>query len=389
MTLIAEKIAQTAGILDEFDLDCWLLFVRETRLHGDPVMPLLVGENVTWQSFFAFTRTGDAIAMVGNFDADIFRRMNGYTEVIPYTEAVGDSIRNLLARLNPRRIGLNFSIDNPAADGLTFGMYQLLCQYLEGSPFADRLCSAEDVCAALRSRKTPEEIALATEAAVQTERLWHEIVPQLVVGMSEKEIGRLIDDRIAAMGALNSFATTVNAADKSSAGHAGPTDAALARGDLLHIDFGIEWQGYCSDLQRLLYVCRPRESVPPPELIDAFETVSGIITETALLCVPGALGCDIDAVARERLRERGYPEYEHALGHQLGRSVHDGGAIIGPKWERYGRTPTMPLAENNLFTLELEILLSGIGCVGLEEDICVTPRGGHFLCPRQLELEIL
>lgn len=389
MTLIEEKIAQTAGILTEHEIDCWMLFVRETRLQADPVLALLVGEAVTWQSFFVFTKTGDAIALVGNFDADIFRRMPGLTEVIPYTEGVGESIRKVLTRLNPTRIGLNYSTDNPAADGLTHGMYQLLRQYLDGSPFLDRLCSAEMVCAAVRSRKTPAEIALATEAAVRADRLWREITPQIAIGMSEREIGQLIDDRIAAIGATNSFDTTVNAADKSAAGHAGPTDAVLARGDLLHVDFGIAWQGYCSDLQRLLYVRRPNETAPPPDLIEAFDTVAGIITETATLCVPGALGYQIDAVARERLRERGYPEYEHALGHQLGRSVHDGGAIIGPNWERYGRTPSMPLEENNLFTLELEIQLPGIGCVGLEEDICVTPRGGRFLCPRQLELDVL
>ena len=386
---MAEKIAQTTGILQEQELDCWLVFVRETRLQADPIVPLLIGEDVTWQSFFVFTRTGESIAMVGNFDADIFRRMGCYTDVVAYTESVGESIRDLLIRLNPGRIGLNFSTDNPAADGITFGMYQLLRQYLKGTPFAERLCSAESVCAALRARKTPAEIALATEAAERAARLWLDLVPEIEPGLTEKAIGRFIDERIAAMGAVNSFDTIVNAGDKTAPGHAHPTNAVLARGDLLHVDFGIEWKGYCSDIQRVLYIPRPNETAAPPELIEAFEMVAGIITETATKCTPGALGFEIDALARERLRENGYPVYEHALGHQLGRSVHDGGAIIGPKWDRYGRTPSIPLEENNLFTLELEIVLPGIGCVGLEEDIIVTPRGGRFLSPRQLELMIL
>ena len=120
--------------------------------------------------------------------------------------------------------------------------------------------------------------------------------------------------------------------------------------------------------------------------MDAFRIVRDIITQTGKECLPGKTGAEIDTVARKILKVRGYPEYEHALGHQLGRSVHDGGAILGPKWERYGTTPEMPLEKNNVFTLELEIILSGIGCVGLEEDMCITNEGAQFLCNRQKEL---
>ena len=116
--------------------------------------------------------------------------------------------------------------------------------------------------------------------------------------------------------------------------------------------------------------------------------VSDIITETGKLCVPGKKGCEIDAVAREMLQDNGYEVYQPALGYQLGRDGHDRGAIIGPEWERYGITPTIQLEQNNVFTLELEIFLPGIGCVGLEEDICVTKTGAEFLSPRQMELDI-
>jgi Xaa-Pro aminopeptidase len=51
-------------------------------------------------------------------------------------------------------------------------------------------------------------------------------------------------------------------------------------------------------------------------------------------------------------------------------------------------TPKIELEENNVFTLELEIILPGIGCVGLEEDMCVTKNGAEFLCPRQMELDL-
>ncbi len=116
--------------------------------------------------------------------------------------------------------------------------------------------------------------------------------------------------------------------------------------------------------------------------------IKDIITVTGRMCRPGVKGYEIDARARQMLVDNGYPEYEHALGHQLGRAVHDGGALIGPRWERYGKTPEIPLEENVATTLELEIILPGIGCVSLEEDACITKDGARFLGPRQMELQV-
>ena len=386
MELVREKIAQVPAILKEHDIDVWLLFVRETQLQADPVLPLLIGNDVTWQSFFVYTRAGDAIALVGNFDQDIFTRSGCFSEVHTYVEGAEESIRNLLEQLNPTTIAVNYSKDNPAADGLTHGMYLLLQDYLDSTPFARHLISAAPVCTALRSRKTPTEIEHVARAAHIANEVWDTVHPKVMPGMSEIEIARLIDTHMIHHCVMPSFDTIVNAGDKTSPGHGHPTGATIAAGDLLHIDFGVRYEGYCSDIQRLLYFHRPGERTVPQELSEAFLMVRDIITECATLCKPGTVGADIDTHAREMLTEAAYPVYEHALGHQLGRAVHDGGAIIGPRWERYGDTPDIPLDENNLFTLELEIILPGIGCVGLEEDVCITPNGAQFLCPRQMEL---
>ena len=386
MKVVKEKIAQVPEILAEEDLDLWLLFVRETSLMEDPVLPLLVGHGVTWQSFFGYTRDEQAIALVGNFDEDIFTRSGCFSEVTTYTEGVRESIKALLDRIEPQRIGINYSINNPAADGLSHGMYMLLNDYLEGTPYPSRLVSAESACAKLRSRKTETEIERLRRAAEMANSIWNKVAPGLQTGMTEKDVAGLIDDEMKARGAVNSFATIVNAGDKTKPGHGLPTDAEVSRGDLVHVDFGVKLDDYCSDLQRLVYFRRPGEDNPPSELVDAFNAVYNIISATGKMCRPGAVGHEIDSLARRMLSEDGYPHYEHALGHQLGRAVHDGGGILGPKWERYGNTPEIPLEENNAFTLELEIILPGIGCVGLEEDMRVTTNGAEYLCPRQKEL---
>lgn len=387
MNLTKQKIDQATGLLKEFDIDIWMVFVRETSMMADPVMSLLIGHNVTWQSFFVFTKSGEAIALVGNFDEALFSKSGHFTKLIPYTQGVGEDIRELIQRLDPKSIALNYSIDDTGSDGLTHGMYLQLCEYLKETPYAERFVSSEPICSRLRSRKLPAEVELLSEAAREAVSVWDKAVKKISPGMTEKEIGGVIDRLISATGGTPSFPTIVNAGTKSDPGHGRPTDAKLSRGDLLHVDFGILKNDYCSDIQRLVYFPPPQKAAPT-ELVEAFQAVRDIITESATLCKPGVKGYEVDTVARTMLRDNGYEEYQHALGHQLGRSVHDGGAILGPQWERYGRTPSIPLEDGNVLTLELEIMLPGIGCVGLEEDVVVTPTGARFLSPRQMYLVI-
>lgn len=389
MNIVKDKITQAIGILKELDIDCWIIAVRESSMNSDPAMALVVGDlHVVWQSFFIYTKKGDAIALVGNFDKEDFVKSGNFTEVLSYTEGVKDDLRKLIGRLNPEKIALNYSMGNVAADGLTHGMYLYFLEYLEGTAYGERIISSEPILAKLRSRKLPAEVDLLREAAEMADDVWQKAKTEITIGMSEIQVAAVIEYFIKQKGGVPSFPTICNAGSKTDPGHAMPTEAKLAEGDLLHVDFGIKYKEYCSDIQRLLYFKRKSEDAPPGELIEAFNTVRDIITETGKLSVPGKKGFEVDALAREILVENGYAVYQHALGHQLGRDVHDGGGSLAPNWERYKGMSSIPLEVNNIFTLELEIMLPGIGCVGLEEDVIITENGAEFLCPRQMELDI-
>ena len=355
---------------------------------ADPILPLVIGHEVTWQSFFLYTKDGKSFALVGNFDKANFENSGCFDEVISYVAGPKEEFLKLINRVDPLQIALNYSPSDAGADGLTHGMFLQLNEYLEATQYTNRFVSAEQLVSKLRSRKLPQEVKLLKKAADIACEVWDEVVSGLKPGLTEKAVANLIEKGISKRGCSISFDTLVNAGDKTDPGHGLPTNAKLSLGDLLHVDFGVRYENYYSDIQRLLYFKRPKEKNPPVELIDAFETVNEIITRTAEICKPGRKGHEIDALARQILNEYGYPEYQHALGHQLGRSVHDGGAVLGPKWERYGNTPAIPLEEGNVFTLELELILPGIGCVGLEEDVVIIGGKTKFLSKRQTKLAV-
>jgi Xaa-Pro aminopeptidase len=388
MDIVKAKIRQGTRLLDEMHIDAWALFERETLMQKDPLHDLVVGIDVAWSSLFLYTRRGDAIALVGNFDMDEFVRSGRFTQVDSYVQGAGQKIRDLLGRLDPKSLALNFSSSDPASDGLTHGMYRLLMSYLEGTPYAERIISSQEFVSRLRSRKLPDEIACIERAAVVATRAWERAAERIQPGLTEKDIAAILVAEMSNLGTVPAFEPIVNAGAKTNPGHGHPTDARLEPGDLLHVDFGCLVDHYCSDLQRLIYFRKPGEARPPDDLTRAFECVRQIIDETARVARPGRRGHEVDAVARRMLRDHGYPEYQHALGHQVGRSVHDGGGILGPQWERYGDTPLIAIEPGNVFTLELEIMLPGIGCVGLEEDVAIETDNTRFLCERQLQLPI-
>ena len=95
-------------------------------------------------------------------------------------------------------------------------------------------------------------------------------------------------------------------------------------------------------------------------------------------------GYEVDAAARQVVVSAGFPEFKHGLGHGLGRAVHDGGTMLGPRWPCYGKTPEQIVEVGNVFTLELGVMTEA-GFVGLEEDVLVTEQGCQFLSSIQRE----
>ena len=391
--LLAEKLDQAHAILAEFDLDAWMIFVRESGDGGDPALPLVYDGSFTWQSALIVTRSGERIAIVGKFDDGAVRATGVWTNVIPYVQSIREPLVETIRRLNPRSIALDYSLDDHAADGLAHGMYLLLVEYFAGTPYAARFVSADRVVGALRGRKSPEEIRRMQAAIDTAEQIFAEVGRFAAPGKTERAIAAFMLAAAKQRGvepAWSGPCPIVNTGPHSMIGHGVPSDLAIAAGHILHIDFGVKQNGFCSDLQRCWYVPRDGETAPPAAVQKAFDTVVKGINAGAAVLKVGVEGWQVDAAARSVMTSAGYPEYGHGLGHHVGRTCHDGAGLLGPRWERYGQTPFRKVEPGNVFTLEPSIEdAGGAGCLGIEEMVLVTANGCQWLSHRQTSLPCL
>lgn len=388
--LLQEKLDQAVSILQEKGVAAWLTFVRETSQVHDPCLDLILGLELTWQSALIIGRDGQRIAIVGFFDTDNVRNTGGWTEVIGYHQSLREPLLDALKRLDPAQIAINTSENDPAADGLTHGLYLVLTGLLAGTPYADRLVSAEEIIGALRGRKSPGEIARIRRAIATTEEMFAALTPRLRPGLTEIEIAALLQADLAARGLEPAWSREhcpiVNAGPDSTPGHAAPAHHRTQRGHLLHLDFGVKQDGFVSDLQRMWYFLDEGESGPPDDVRRAWDACWAALEAGRAALKPEVMGWEVDAAARSALVAAGYPEYQHGLGHHVGRTAHDGSTILGPRWERYGRSPYGVIEPANVMTLELGVAVPNRGYIGLEEDVLVTETGAEYLSTPQKEL---
>lgn len=396
--LTREKLAQAAGLVRESGVHVWLTFVRETGEGSDPVLPFLCETGLVWISALMVGRDGRRIALVGNYDADPLRHSGDWDEVIPYVQGIRDPLLQSLEAWIPAdetpRIAVNYSEDDDKADGLTHGLFRLLTGHLKGTRFEHALESAHPLVSRLRGIKTPEEIRRLRQAIAVTEGIYATVPQRLHLGLDERalydEIQREIDANGWGYGWSRAGNPIVNFGPDSMIGHGVPSaDLRLAPGHLVHLDLGVIVDGYSSDLQRVWYVAAPGETDLPEDLAQGFAAVTGAIQAGADRLRPGVRGYEVDAAAREFLVEAGYPEYQHALGHQVGRVAHDGGSLLGPRWERYGNLPEVPVEEGEVYTLELGVTLPGRGYLGLEDMVRVTDHGIEWLSHPPSSIPIL
>ena len=160
-----------------------------------------------------------------------------------------------------------------------------------------------------------------------------------------------------------SFDTIAASGRNGAKPHAVPTDKLLARGELLTLDFGCVYRGYCSDMTRTVAIGEPSR-----ELRAIYDLVLHA-QETALGgSRPGMTGREIDALARDVICDAGYGKhFGHSLGHSVGLKIHE-----RPGFSSKEKTVIRP---GMVVSVEPGIYIEGVGGVRIEDLIAVTESG--------------
>jgi Xaa-Pro aminopeptidase len=391
--LIQEKVEQAKTLLSEFGIDCWVTFVRESQLNGDPVLPFLAPADLTWHSAFIVSATGETRAIVGLYDQKTVEDSGAWERVVGFVEGINEPFKEFMTRLNPQTIAVNYSIDSEICDGITHGMFLTLQRLLAEIGMESRITSAERIVSALRERKSPTELKAMREAIRHTEEIFDLVTGFIAPGKTEKEIAAFMKNEVAKRGLELSWEETVCPAvftgPETAGAHYEPTDRQIERGHILNMDFGVRVDGYCSDMQRTFYVLNDGEESAPEDVQRGFDTIVKAVTDSFHAMRPGVEGREIDAVARSVVVDAGYDEFPHALGHQVGRFSHDGTALLGPTWEKYASKPRKMLEQNMVFTIEPRLSVADRGTATIEEMAVVTVDGAEFLSNQQTEIILI
>ena len=391
--IIKEKVEQAKQFLQEFDVDCWITFSRESQINGDPMLAFLTPADITWHSVFMINKDRSTHVIVGRYDVPTLDEMGVYDKVEGFVTGIKDQFIEYMKKKHPSKIVIYYSKGSEICDGLTYGMFLTLYEMLAEIGLEDRLVSAERLVSAIRERKTPAEISNMKEAIRITEEIWDATYKWLKPGIKSIEVADFMKTEAAKRNVGLAWEPSVCPAVFAGLGegeaHCAPGEKPVTRGEILNMDFGVRYNNYVSDMQRTFYVLKEDETEAPEDVQHGFNTIVKAVQDAKDSIEPGKEAWEVDAVARQVVVDDGFEEFPHALGHQLGIFSHDGTALLGPKWEKYAEKPYQKLEENMVFTIEPRCTVPNRGIATIEEMIVITKDGAEWLTTPQKELLLI
>jgi len=216
--------------------------------------------------------------------------------------------------------------------------------------------------------KEKEEIKLIKKAIEISEKALSEVLNGFCIGQTELELAAELEYQMKRLGGEKvAFDTIVVSGERGALVHGAPSDKKIKHGEFLTIDFGTFYRGYASDITRTFAV---------GELDDEQRDVYNVVRDAAYRAMdaarPGMKANELDAVARDYIREAGYGDYfGHGLGHGLGLLIHEE--------PRISQRVEEELKANMVFTVEPGIYIPGRFGVRIENDVLLTEDGAKKL----------
>ena len=269
-----------------------------------------------------------------------------------------------------KRLGITSSV---MESSMTAGEYFSLKEYLGDH----RTVLEDEYFLELRMVKDEWETEAVREAIRRAEAGFDRLIPRLKTGMTEKDLADELHYLVNREGAeAMSFGTIVASGARGAMAHGFPTDKVIENGDMVVVDFGVMYDGYCSDMTRtLLFGDISRENM----------RIFNLVLEAGKRAVeavrPGVHSSEVEAAHREVFIREGLDDYAlRGLGHGIGLQIHECPRV------QIGKDTV--LKPNMIFTIEPGLYFPGVCGVRTEDDVLVTESGVENLSHTPHEIHI-
>lgn len=231
---------------------------------------------------------------------------------------------------------------------------------------------------AFRAVKEDWELDRMRKAQKIADKAFLEALTRIHAGMTELEAQAELIYCMYKNGAQGlSFDPIVVSGPNSSKPHGVAGDRVIREGDFLTMDFGVLYQGYCSDTTRTVAVGYATE-----EMKEVYNVVLKAQLEAIAATRAGIPGKEIDAVARKVISDAGYgPYFGHGYGHSLGLEIHENPSP--------NASNTEPMPVGAVCSAEPGIYLPGKFGVRIEDVTILTETGCEDITNIPKELMIL
>lgn len=343
----------------------------QKELNNRELDALLITSPVNRRYITGFTGT-EGIVLIGRntkkFITD-FRYMDQANEqikdfdIIEHKAGMLKTVQAELKRAKIETLGFEKS-------DVTYGLFEQFEKELKVG-----LQPTDGLIESLRLLKNPEEIEILQYAAKIADNAFEHIKSFIKPGVREIEISNELEFFMRKLGATSSsFDIIVASGIRSSLPHGVASNKKIETGELVTMDFGALYNGYCSDITRTVAVGEISN-----ELETIYDTVLTAQKKGVEGIKPGMTGREADALTRNHIVEEGFGGYfGHSTGHGLGMDVHESPAL-SPKSETV-------LKSGMVVTVEPGIYVPNLGGCRIEDDILITKDGNIRLttCSKEL-----
>ncbi|TMW73761.1 M24 family metallopeptidase [Alteribacter natronophilus] len=289
----------------------------------------------------------------------------GY-RIVQHTRPIHEEVAAQAEALGIKRLGFE-------KDHMTYGTFDTYKNVINGE-----LIPVAGMVEKLRMIKDENELQTIREAVEIADAAFSHIQSYIRPGVREIDVSNELEFFMRKRGAVSSsFDIIVASGYRSALPHGVASEKKIERGELVTLDFGAYYKGYCSDITRTVAVGEVSD-----ELKKIYDTVLQAQLKGMEGLKAGITGIQADALTRDYIKEQGYGEYfGHSTGHGLGMEVHEGPGLSF-------KSDTV-LEPGMVVTVEPGIYVAGTGGTRIEDDAVVTENGNECLSKSTKELLVL